>query len=327
MGVTNFDVVQANLFLGGSVLTQGNQFFVKPRTGSDGASGRSPKEALKTLAAALSRCVANQNDIVFLISEHNDTAASTTDQQSATLDWNKDLVHLIGINAGGPVSMRSRIGFTSSYDTASNLFTLSADACRIENIHFFAGVAGTNPTGCMKVTGDRNLIRNCHIAGIGNNNNDIAGAYSLLLDAGHENLFDDCTIGLDTIARGTAANSGLLVDGSSSRNEFRGCRFIAQVEHATNHVHVRLADTTAIDRYLLFKECVFYYMSPNFAVGATGIMNIPNLTQGYILVDRCFGIGDAPGTVPKWDVNDNNKVYVMHSPTPAADTVGIARPV
>jgi hypothetical protein len=77
----------------------------------------------------------------------------------------------------------------------------------------------------------------------------------------------------------------------------------------------------------LFKECVFYYFSANYAVGGTGIMNIPALTQGYVLVDRCFGIGDAPGTVPKWDVNDNNKVYVLNSPTPAADTVGIARAV
>lgn len=326
MGISNFDVVQANAFIGAFLPTQGKVFFVKPASGLDGNSGLAPDQALKTLAAAHAKARANKNDVILLFAE-GQASAATTDYQSETLDWNKDLVHLIGVSAGGPVSQRARVALLSTYDTASNLFTLSANGCIIAGVHFYAGVAGTNPTGCFKVTGQRNVIKNCHLAGIGSNENDIAGAYSVLLDGGAENLFEDCTIGLDTIARGTAANSGLLVDGAATRNEFRDCRFIAALEHATNHVHVRLADATAIDRYLFFKRCMFYYFSANYAVGGTGIMNVPALTQGYVLVDHCFGIGDAPGTVPKWDVNDNNKVYVLNSPTPAADTVGIARAV
>ena len=326
MGLTSFDVIKANAFLGANFLTQGKQIYVKPRTGSDANNGLSPAKAVKTLAKALSLATANQNDVVWLFAESN-TAADTTDYQSATLDWNKDLVHLIGISSGGPVAQRARVAFLSTYNTASNLFTVSADGCLIQGVHFFAGVAGTNPTGCVKVTGTRNVFRNCHIAGIGHDNNDIASAYSLFIDGGAENLFDDCTIGLDTIARGTAANSGLLVDTAATRNEFRDCRFIAQLEHATNHVHVRLADATAIDRYLLFRECLFYYMSANYTAAGTGVMNLPLLTQGYVIVQRCMAFSDAHATVIKWDVNDRDRILLMDAPTPAADTAGVARAV
>ena len=36
MGVSNFDVVKANAFIGSQFLTQGKTFFVRPGTGSDG---------------------------------------------------------------------------------------------------------------------------------------------------------------------------------------------------------------------------------------------------------------------------------------------------
>jgi len=76
---------------------------------------------------------------------------------------------------------------------------------------FFAGVADTNPTGCMQVTGDRNRVSNCHLAGIGHANNDIAGAYSLYLNGVESMLIDGCIIGLNTIDAGTAANSEVLM--------------------------------------------------------------------------------------------------------------------
>lgn len=306
-------------------MTQGNIYHVMPYSGSDSYTGLSVDSPLKTLARAQELVTANQNDVVLFYSENNDTSAYTTDYQSSTLTWAKDGVHLIGINSGTPIAARSRVAFTSSYDTASNLFTLSADNCYIANAHLFAGVAGTNPTGCMSVTGDRNRIENCHIAGIGNDNNDIADAYSLSLNAAHENLFVDCTIGLDTIARGTAANSGLVVAGQSARNTFRHCDFIAFVEHASNHVHVRLGAATSIDRWLKFDDCDFVYQSANYGAAATGVMNLAALTQGYVIVRNCTARSDASGTTIKWDVNDRDKIIVYGPATPAADTCNVGR--
>ena len=322
---TNFDIIKANCFIGSQFLTQGKQFFVRPGTGRDCNSGLSPKRALATLAAALAKCTANQNDVVWLMSESN-SSSGTTDYQSETLDWNKDLCHIIGVGAGGPIGQRSRVALISTYVTASNLFTLSANGCLIANTSFYAGVADTNPTGCFKLTGNRNRILNCHIAGIGHANNDIAGAYSLKLDGAIENSFERCTVGLDTIARGTAANSGLLLDSEATRNEFRDCMFVAMVEHATNHVHVRFNDATAIDRWLRFKDCLFYYMSPNYAIGATGVMKLTAaLTKGYIVVQNCMAFSDKPAVTVKWDVDDRNKIVIVGSPTPAADTCDVGR--
>jgi hypothetical protein len=325
MGISAFDVVQANAFIGSQFLTQGKQFFVKPSTGSDGASGRSPRAALKTLAAALAKCTANQNDVVWFMGEGNASAACT-DYQSATLAWNKDLVHLIGVQSGVSISPRSRLAFAASYNTASNLFTLSANGCLIANMSFFAGVAGTNPTGCFKVTGSRNRIARCHLAGIGATTNDIAGAYSVKLDGAQENEFDHCTVGLFTTARGAALNAEILFDTAAKENLFENCRIVSQVSHASNHVLVEVADATGIDAFNYFENCKFLYQSANYAVGATGVMRLPVLTQGYLLVDeRCGARSDASGTTIKWDVNDRDKIIVLGAATPAADTAGVGR--
>lgn len=326
---SSFGVIKADQFLGpisGFGPTQGKTFYVRPSGGLDGNDGLSPARAFKTLAKAHSKMTADQNDLCYLISEDN-SASGTTDYQSELLTWSKDLCHLIGVNAGGIVGQRSRVAMISTFTDATDLFKVTANGCLIANVHFFAGVADTNPTGCMEVTGERNRFVNCHIAGIGHANNDIAGAYSLKLNAAAENVFEACTIGLDTIARGTAANSGLLVDAAATRNLFDRCLFTAFLEHATNHVHVRLADATAIDRWLWFRECLFNYESTNYGAAGTGVMNVPALTQGRVIVERCTAFSDAPGTTIKWDVNDNNKIYLMDAPTPAADTAGVARPV
>lgn len=330
MGTSNFDVIQANSILGAQFLTQGKTFYVKPNSGSDGRSGLSPRRAFATLQKALTVMTAGQNDVVYLFAESNSAGSTTnrvTTASAATLDWNKDLCHIIGVNNGGMVGQRSRIAFESDFVSAVPLFTLSAAGCLIANIHFFAGVADANPTGCFLLTGERNRIVNCHIAGIGHNDNDISGAYSVKIDGGDENVFEDCVIGLDTIARGTAANSGLLMDGSATRNMFKDCFFTAFLEHATNHVHVRLNDTTAIDRWLWFKNCMFNYESANYAAAGTGVMKIPVLTQGRVIVQNCMAFSDAHGTTVKWDVDDSDRIFIDMNPTPAADTAGVARAV
>jgi hypothetical protein len=87
----------------GSMVTQGNVFFVRPTGGSDGNDGKSPARAFKTLVKALNSCSANQNDTIYLIAESN-TASATTAYLTAQLDWNKDLVHLIGVGTGSMIT-------------------------------------------------------------------------------------------------------------------------------------------------------------------------------------------------------------------------------
>ena len=308
-------------------VTQGKAIYVKPYSGSDNNSGKRPDRAVKTLAKALSLATADQNDVVYLFSESN-TAAYTTDYQSSTLDWNKDGVHLIGVNSGSPFSQRSRVAFISTYTTASNLFTLSADNCLIANVSFFAGVADTHPTGCVKVTGVRNVFRNCHIAGIGNDSMDIAGAYSLFLDGVEEALFDNCRIGLNTVDAGSAANSEVLIDTATKNVMFNNCVIYRRIEHATNHPLVKLADATAIDEFIVFNDCKFISTSTNYGYVQSGAFKLAaDLTQGIIVVTGEGTFLYNGTSAGKWDSDDRDKIKIMCGPTPAADTCGIARAV
>lgn len=262
--------------------TQGASFFVAPGTGpgqgSDSYDGLTPQTAFRTLAKALQSAVSGRNDIVYLLAQGN-VAAQTTDYQSVTLDWNKNNVHLIGVNAAPFLGQRSRVALISTYATASNLFTVSGNGCLIQNIEFFAGVADTTPTGCVKVTGDRNHFQNCQISGIGAATNDILGAYDLTL-TGSENVFDDCYIGLDTIIRATCV-TGTVLSGSPTRNLFRRCSF----EYYTSASTFKgITIPTTADRWVKFIDCDFVAVqNVSSAVAPTGLIGITTMNGQVIM--------------------------------------------
>ena len=325
MGYTNFPhgVKSFGLPVMPLGFAAGNVYFVKPYSGSNANDGRSIDTAFKTLSRALQECVAGRNDVVFLVSESN-TAAYTTDYQSATLNWNKDMTHLIGLNNGPFMSQRSRVAFVSTYATASNLFTLSANGCLVANVQFFAGVNSNQPTGSVKVTGARNVFKRCHIAGIGHDTMDIANAYSLQLDAAEECAFEECMIGLNTIDAGSAANTEISITGGVKNCFFKDCLIYRRIEHATNHPLVRVAAATSIDELLFFERCAFVSTSTNQAYSNAGAFKLTaDLTQGYIVVKDCL-LYNGP-TAGKWDVDDRDKILILGHPTPAADTCSIIR--
>ena len=165
--------LNANLQAAG-IVTQGNIYWVRPRLGSDSYDGLSPATAFRSLPRALQACTANRNDVVLLCGEGN-SANDTTARLAANLDWNKDLTHLVGINDGPQLGQRSRIAFVSTFDAAVPMMTVSANGCLFQNLGLFAGVAGTLPTGCLSVTGDRNNFVNCQISGMGNSANVVLG--------------------------------------------------------------------------------------------------------------------------------------------------------
>ena len=313
-GITSYGIP----VFGGGVMSQGQAWFVKPRTGNNANNGKSSDKAFKTLDKAQTMAVANRNDVVYLFAESN-TAADTTDYQSATLAWAKDLVHLVGVGAPVNVSNRARVAFLSTYDTASNLFTLSASGCIISNISLFAGVAGTLPTGCMNVTGSRNFVSNCHIAGIGHANNDINSAYSLQISAGQENLFSHCTIGVDTIARGTGANSELRLVSAATRNKFENCDFTTYAE-AAGHQFL-IVGASGLDRYTKFENCNFINMPTGIASGTTmtEAFDVGATPGGLLLLKNCTMVG-----CDDWEANVESAITFIDGGAPTNNTSGLA---
>lgn len=262
--------------------TQGNVWWVAPRTGSDqGNSGASAQSPFKTLAMALSMATANQNDIVYLIAQSN-TASQTTDYQTANLNWNKDGVHLIGVNGGSLLGARSRIAPLSTVTAFANLFTLSANNCYIANIEFFQGAMATNPTAastCVTVSGERNRFSNCQISGIGDTTLDDAGSNSLTISGG-ENIFQHCYIGLDTVIRATSVTE-VIISGTPARLIFEDCHFETYTSGSTFKM---ITVPTGADRFIMFKNCSFLAVqNVTSAVVPTGLIGITTM-NGQVLV-------------------------------------------
>lgn len=287
-GVSSFGIPM----VGGVPFGNGSKpLFVAPNTGSDGNRGIDSSKPLDTLSKSQTLATANKNDVVYMISENN-SASSTTDYQSSALDWAKDGVHLVGVNSGNNVAMRSRIAQLSTATNVDDLFTLSGNNCLISNIHVFHGVNDATSKGAVHVSGDRNHIVNCHFAGIGHDTMDTADNYSLKV-SGSENLFENCTIGLDTIARGTAANYELTFTGGAARNTFRNCIIITYAE-ANTHQFLYVA-ANGMDRWNLFQNCIFINMPTGDASGTT-MTEAFDVTgggspDGIIILDGCTLVG------------------------------------
>ena len=287
-GVSSYGVPLPSTALVGP--TQGNYWFVKPYSGSDGNDGQSPSTAFKTLAKALASATADQNDVVFLMAESN-TAANTTDYQATALNWNKDLVHLIGVGASPLLGQRARIAQASTSTTVEDLFTVSADGCVIANLGIFQGVASSTATSprAMVVSGQRNLIVNCQISGNGDlaGSMDTAGARSLAV-TGAENTFQHCYIGLDTVIRAT--QTAEVTVGNVARTTFEDCYFNTYTSLST----FKMVTYTAPDRFILFKGgMINAILNITSAVAPTGALAAATSVNGQIILINCPVIGFA----------------------------------
>lgn len=313
----------------GQGLTQGNVFFVCPKTGSDANRGTDISRPLASLAQALLLVEANQNDVVYLLSS-TDAATPGTNRVAAGggLNWNVDGVSLIGVCAGQGVSNRARISNLSTDVTTNSLFTLSAKNCLIANVGLFHGVAGWTGANAgvpmaMQVSGQHNHIVNCAIQGLGDttasNSMDVSLAGSLGI-SGSENLFEDCYVGLNTIWLGSTTASEIQLNGSLvSRNKFlRG--EVSGRSNSVNHRMVRAAAASFQDIGLIFDSTLFTN-SGTFQGGSTNdaVFTIGASQQGVILLKDCGAVGS--GLWEKTAVSGN--LYITN-PAVAAGKEGIA---
>lgn len=299
------------------LFTTGKVWFVKPSTGSDGNSGKKPSEAFKTLSKAHTMASADRNDVVYMVSESN-TAASTTDYQSATLTWSKDLLHLVGVCSPVKVSQRSRIAQLSTATGVSPLVDFTGDGGIFQNFQIFHGVADATSLIAARVTGTRNYFKSIHFAGIGDATMSAAGCASLALVGGSENVFEECVIGLDTITQ-DADGVNLLCDTDASRNLFDKCLFQSYIS-AAGASHVKIADTTGIDRWLWFRQCQFMSESTNKTVDMTEVFNVPaGISQGKIVLQGCSTMND--GGAPVWTAGTEGIIWA-DMVAPAASAAG-----
>lgn len=266
-----------------SFVTQGNIWWVRPVNGSDSNDGKTSATAFKTCAAALAAATANQNDIVLLCGEGN-ALASATDFQATTLNWNKDMVHLMGVNDGCMIGQRARIDAATALPAFANLFVLSANACMIRDIEFFQGPGSTTLSAAqtaVTISGVRNRFVNCQISGIGDATQDYAGSNSLTI-TGDENIFQHCYIGLDTVIRSTATTE-VVISGTPARLIFEDCQFNSYTS-LTTFKAVQIG--TSVDRFVKFKNCEFSASVHLPSVGVpTGAIGITTMNGQVMLIN------------------------------------------
>lgn len=284
--------------------------------GSDGNPGTFNKP-LKTISEAYDRCTGSLGEVIYVMADSN-ASADVTDDLSATLTWAKNAVHLVGLTTPAMVSQRARVNQLSTATGVSPMINVTGNNCTFANMQFFQGVADATSLICVQVTGQRNYFDNVHFAGVGDATMSAAGCCSLKLNGGAENVFRHCVIGVDT-ATMDADGRNMICDGAATRNLFEDCLFQAYIS-ATGACHVEIADTTAIDRWLWFKNCQFISESTNKTVDMAEVFSIPaGISQGKIVLQNCSTLDD--GGAPVWTAGTEGIIWA-NMVAPAASAGG-----
>ena len=284
-------------------------YFVDGTNGNDNHIGTDVNYPLATIAAAEDKCVSGEHDVVFLIG----TASQTL---SVALTWDKSYTHLIGLGAPTAVANRTRIFQLSTLTAADPLLNITGSGCIFANFYIFQGVNDATSLTNVQVTGGRNFFWRVHFAGGGHATQAVDGGSSLKLNAAEENLFEQCTIGVDTIDAATGM-MGIMFDAEAHRNMFKNC--IVRMRAGNGGAgFVEVIDATGIDRDNVFDNCLFLNnsatdMTSGFVIPAG--MGAPR----KLLLKDCMILGTA-----KLDANDRGVLFGNMDAVTGADTSGEA---
>lgn len=259
----------------------GNIWYVDAVNGSDTAnSGTSWDDAFKTLTKAEDSAVSNNYDVIIIA-----PGGSTATTEVASITWDKNHITVFGACAPVGISQRARVLFSSA--VISPCMTISGYGNRFMNIQI-----GTyeDINVLISLTGDRNYFGNVHFAGMGNaTTGDDAAGRIISMSGAEENLFEDCTIGLDTVARSTT-NASVELASASNRNIFRNCRFLAFADNA-GALFVKAASAADIDRFVLFDHCIFHNAANSSASTMTTAMSTHAAVGGSVILHDCWLFG------------------------------------
>lgn len=271
----------------------------------------------KTIAAAYAACNGNRGEVIYLMGYSN-SAADVTDDWDATFTWSKSFVHLVGLVPPMAVSHRARINQLSTATGVSPLLNVTGHGNVFANFQIFQGVDDDTSLVNVQVTGQHNVFDGVHIAGVGHATMSASGCASLNLEGGSENVFKGCTIGVDTVDA-DADGTNITMDGGASRMLFEDCLIQMYVTNASA-AHVRIVDSTGIDRWIRFRNCLFSSKSTNKAVDMAEVFAIgAGISQGAIILENCAAHND--GGAPVWTAGTEGIIWA-NMPAPTASAAG-----
>ncbi len=272
-------------------LTPGNVIYCQPSaTGAQTQDG-SQANPYNSLAAAYQKGRSGWNDVIVLV---GNGAASGTARVDAAFTWAKDALHLVGICSPTFYSQRARIAPTSGTTAFTPFFTVSGNGCLFQNIQWFMGfTTGTTSQIGMLVTGSRNVFLGCAIDGMADNESaQSAGSRTLKIGSSGsgENVFEYCSIGIDTITR-TQANASVELAGATPRNVFRNCLFPFMTS-AAGVLGILGTGNGCVDRHTVFDNCSFVNAIKSTSTAMTVLGSFTTASPGGLLLyKQCILLG------------------------------------
>lgn len=287
----------------------GDVWYVDANNGNDSTNaGKSFDDAFATVSKAEDTASANNHDVILI------TPSATTGRTSetASITWDKDYLHLIGVTA--PTMINPRAGMSAGA-SVSPLITISADGCIFANLTL---ASFNDNNDLVIVSGSRNRFDHVHFAGIGNaTTGDDANGRVVTMSGGQENLFTNCTFGLDTVMRSTT-NATLEFESSASRNEYHGCNFIMAADNVGPN-HILFTGSSAIDRWVRFVDCHFYSFWTNDSDNITHAIDMAAQTAtGHCLIQGNYSLTGADD----WEATASGNVYIQRFGE-TAGTIGL----
>ena len=331
-GISSFGVPVMGNVLG--IPFTGNYYFVDPASGADG-NDASAAQPLATLYEAHRRATSGNNDVIVLIGDGQTTGTarlSTALAQSidssatvGTLNWTKSATHLVGVCAPTSVAQRARIAppsgtYTTTTFGATNLVNVTGDGCLFANISVWGGFStGSSSFVTWLDSGERNAYINVHFQGLADSASaGGASARTLKINGGGEHLFQNCTVGVDTVTR-SAANASVEFASGTARSVFRGCIFPFMTSAATP-LGIIVSAAAGSDRFQLFDDCTFINAVGSTSTTLNGLSTLAASMGGVHVYKDCTLVGITEfGT----DATSRNQVYVDGA-APTAGTSGIA---
>lgn len=270
-----------NISANNLISPQGSRYYLDPTNGSDTRTGKSPAQAVATLPVAYALLTAGQNDTLVYL------AGSSSLSLAATVTWAKSYTHFIGVGAPTFMAQRTRIFHSADF---SPMITVSGSGCIFSNLYCSYGRGGADNHVLMNITGGRNVFDNIHFA-MANHATEAADAASrgvVINGTSGEHLFRHCTFGNDTVAR-SAANASVEFTGSTPRNMFEDCLFEINAG-AVTPVHVLAGGASALDRFAIFKDCLFHAHGTSTLTQAIN-SDLTGVNRRIILMGSTFSIG------------------------------------
>jgi hypothetical protein len=209
------------------------------------------------------------------------------------------------------------MNFAGTTGTSTGSLSITENGCLFKDLTL---TTTDDNNSFVTVSGDYNSFLGCDFKGALNaTTGDDTSMRCLVLSGAQENYFGGCTFGADTMMR-SAANYTIEFASAASRNVFDDCRLMMAVDAATP-VHVLFTGTSAIDRWVEFKNTSFYSFSANNATPATACMNLSAQTAtGHVLIT---GNSCIMGGITDWEATATGRIY-MQPFTATANAIGLA---